>query len=670
MSTLFSSLKLGSLMLRNRLVMAPMTRSRADDSSGVPSPMAALYYAQRAGAGLIVTEGTYPSAMGKGYVRTPGIHSAAQRAAWKRIVEAVHARGGLIVLQLMHTGRIAHPSMLPGGATPVAPSAVKPAGKSFTAAGPADFVTPRALGAGEVEAIVAEYADAARAAIDAGFDGVELHAASGYLPEQFLSSGTNLRTDRYGGSLQGRAAFILEVLRAMGGAVGSGRVGIKLSPEMGFNDIVDADPVATYSYLVAQLNGLDLAYLHVAGTRSETDYHALLRPLYKGTYLLGAGQTRESAEQRLAAGQADAVVFGGAFLANPDLPARFASGAALNKPDPALFYTAGAAGYIDYPALDASQNNRALRLHGYGQPDGLRLDTLPAPVSSAPVPGNGEVLVRIRAAGINGLDWKIRDGDVRDVFRLALPATLGLELSGTVLAVGPGVPHLAPGRRVMAALGGLGAYADRMVIAAERLTIVPEGLDDVAAAALPVSALTAWQALFEAGELQAGQTLLVHGAAGGVGSFAVQFARRAGVRVLATARAANADLLRALGADAVIDYQAAPFEHCLSGAPDGIDLVLDLVGGDTLARSWQTLSKRGRIVSTAAPDIAATAPAGRRGSWLTMRPDAAQLARFADEAARGELRVVIDEVVAAQDAPAAIERNKRGHGAGKSVAWF
>lgn len=663
MSTLFSSLKLGRLNLRNRILMAPMTRSRADDATGVPSPMTALYYAQRAGAGMIVTEGVFPSAMGKGYVRTPGIATAAQRAAWKSIVDAVHARGGLIALQLMHTGRISHPSMLPQQALPVAPSAVKPAGQSFTAAGPADFVTPRALGTAEVEAVIADYAEAARAAIDAGFDGVELHAASGYLPEQFLSSNTNLREDRYGGSLANRARFILDTLTAMCDAVGSDRVGVKISPEMGFNDIHDADPVQTYRYLVGELNGLNLAYLYVAGARSSVDYHALLRPLYRGTYLLGGGQTKESAEQRVGAGEADAVFFGSAFLANPDLPERFMRDAPLNAPNPALFYAPGAAGYLDYPALPALENGqRALRLHAYDQADALRLDA----VANSPVPGAGEVLIKVRAAGVNGLDWKIRDGMVRDVFNLPLPAVLGLELAGEVISTGPGVDGFTPGQRVLAALGGLGAYADHVVVAAAKLVAVPDGLDDVSAAALPVSALTAWQALFEAGALRPGETLLVHGAAGGVGSMAAQFASRAGVRVLATARADNAELLRGLGADEVIDYRAARFEQEIND----VDLVLDLVGGETLDRSWTVLSARGRIVSTAAPDIAARAPEGHRGSWFVMRPDAKQLADFAGQGARGDLKVVIDAVTDIADAPAAIERNKRGHGAGKSVLWF
>lgn len=351
MTTLFTPLHIGPHTLRNRLVMAPMTRSRADDATGVPSALAATYYGQRASAGLIITEGTFPSAMGKGYVSTPGIQTDTQMAAWKQVTDAVHAQNGLIFLQLMHCGRISHPSMLPDQAVPVAPSAVRPAGQSYTAAGLADFVSPRALETQEVAAIVRDYGLATRRALEAGFDGVELHAASGYLPEQFLSSNTNQRSDAYGGSVANRARFILEVLAAMVQEAGSERVGIKISPEMGFNDIRDAAPVQTYTYLVEQLAPLQLAYLHVATSKSTLDYHGMLRPLFQGAYLLGGGLTRDSAAQRIALGQADATVFGSAFLANPDLPQRFARGAALNTPNPALFYAPVPEGYTDYPTL-------------------------------------------------------------------------------------------------------------------------------------------------------------------------------------------------------------------------------------------------------------------------------------------------------------------------------
>ncbi|MGC1550770.1 MAG: alkene reductase [Rhodanobacter sp.] len=360
MNTLFTSTRIGRYTLPNRLIMSPMTRSRADDDTGVPSDVTATYYSQRADAGLIITEGAYPSPMGKGYVRTPGIHSAAQISAWKNITDAVHAKGGRIFLQLMHTGRISHSSMLPGGAAPVAPSAIQPAGKVFTASGPQDFGMPRALTTDEVAGVVEDYRQATRHALEAGFDGVELHSASGYLPEQFLSSSTNQRTDRYGGSVANRARFILEVLAAMVAEAGSDRVGIKVAPEMGFNDISDATPQETYRYLVEQLAPLELAYLHVALFKNDFDYHGVLRPLFKGAYLQGSGLTKETAESLIARGRADAAVFGSLYLANPDLVQRFRVGASLNAPDRETFYSAGPRGYIDYPTLDDTALNEAV----------------------------------------------------------------------------------------------------------------------------------------------------------------------------------------------------------------------------------------------------------------------------------------------------------------------
>ncbi len=350
MTKLFTPVQIGRLTLPNRLVMAPMTRSRADDA-GVPSNLVVSYYAQRASAGLIITEGVYPNALGKGYVRTPGIETDAQVAAWQEVTEAVHARGGRIFMQLMHCGRISHPSLLPAGTQPVAPSAIKPAGQAWTGAGMEEFVTPRALDLTEIAGVVEDYRQATRRALSAGFDGVELHAASGYLPEQFLSSGSNQRTDAYGGSVAKRARFVLEVLAAMVAEGGGDRVGIKISPEMGFNDIVDATPQETYGYLVEQLRELKLAYLHVALFGTSTDYHALLRPRFDGAYLIGGGLDQPRAEALIADGQADATVFGAAFLANPDLPERLRHGAALNAPDKNTFYSPGANGYTDYPAL-------------------------------------------------------------------------------------------------------------------------------------------------------------------------------------------------------------------------------------------------------------------------------------------------------------------------------
>jgi 2,4-dienoyl-CoA reductase-like NADH-dependent reductase (Old Yellow Enzyme family) len=350
MNSLFSEVQVGRYILANRMVMAPMTRSRSDDA-GVPSDLVVTYYAQRASAGLIITEGVFPVAAGKGYVRTPGIETAAQVASWAKVADAVHARGGRIFMQLMHCGRVSHPSLLVDGAQPQAPSAIKAAGQTYTATGLQDFVTPHALTVVEIADVVQGYRQAAHLAIQAGFDGVELHAASGYLPEQFLSTGSNQREDQYGGSVENRARFVLEVLAAMVSEVGGDRVGIKISPEMNFNDIVDANPQETYTYLVNQVRDLGLAYLHVALFGAKFDYHTALRPLFNGRYLIGSGQTKGSAQTLLNEGKADAVVFGGAFLANPDLPGRFRANAELNTPDKNTFYAPGAEGYIDYPAM-------------------------------------------------------------------------------------------------------------------------------------------------------------------------------------------------------------------------------------------------------------------------------------------------------------------------------
>lgn len=354
MSKLFTPVQIGRYTLVNRLVMAPMTRSRSDES-GVPSDLVSTYYSQRADAGLIIAEGTFPSAMGKGYVRTPGIVTDEQVAAWKKVTAAVHAKSGKIFLQIMNCGRISHPSMLPNNAQPIAPSAIKAAGQTWTNEGLQDFVTPHELSIEEISQVVKEYGDATRRAIEAGFDGVELHTASGYLPEQFLSSGSNQRKDQYGGSVENRSRFVLEALKAMISEAGADRVGIKISPEMNFNDITDANPQETYTYLVDQLKDLNLAYLHVALFGAKTDYHALLRPRFNGTYLMGSGLDKEKAEAELKNNRADAAVFGGAFLANPDLVERFKQSAPLNTPNKDTFYSPGAEGYTDYPFLNSSK---------------------------------------------------------------------------------------------------------------------------------------------------------------------------------------------------------------------------------------------------------------------------------------------------------------------------
>ncbi len=347
---LFSPLTLGNYPLPNRIVMAPMTRSRSD-YQGVPSPLAAEYYSSRSDAGLLITEGVAPSASGLGYARTPGLYSPDQIAAWRGVTDAVHAKGGRIFAQIMHVGRIAHSANRTIPDAPVAPSAIRAAGQMWTdAQGLQPNDLPRALELSEIPAVIEEFAQATRNALTAGFDGVELHAASGYLPNQFLSSGANQRTDAYGGSIENRIRFVVEALQAMIAAAGSaGKVGIKVSPGMNFNDIQFPDSLPTYVALANAIAPFGLAYLHVmrAGIGAETT----LREAYKGTYLVGGGYLKAEGNQLLENGGADAIVFGTPYLANPDLVKRFQLDAPLNEADKSTFYTPGAKGYTDYPTL-------------------------------------------------------------------------------------------------------------------------------------------------------------------------------------------------------------------------------------------------------------------------------------------------------------------------------
>ena len=354
--TLFTPVRLGDLALPNRVLMAPMTRNRAA-AGNVPTELNATYYEQRASAGLIVTEATQVSPQGVGYPGTPGIHSDDQVAGWRLVTRAVHQRGGRIFLQLWHVGRISHPDLQPDGALPVAPLAIAPAGQAMTLAGPQPFVTPRALALDEIPGVVGQYAAAARRARDAGFDGVEVHGANGYLIDQFLRSGTNTRTDLYGGSLANRARFLLEVTAAVRDAWGGGRVGVRLSPLSPFNDMRDDDPVATFTYAATALGELGLAYLHLVEMRPLADGQPYLTPAlrraFRGPVVINGGLDRELAEAALVRGDGDAAAFATKFLANPDLPARLAADAPLNEPDRTTFYGGGAKGYVDYPALDA-----------------------------------------------------------------------------------------------------------------------------------------------------------------------------------------------------------------------------------------------------------------------------------------------------------------------------
>lgn len=308
-----------------------------------------------------------------------------------------------------------------------------------------------------------------------------------------------------------------------------------------------------------------------------------------------------------------------------------------------------------------STHQRAVLIRAYGGVDAAEVST-----TEKPEAGQGQVLVRVRAAGINGIDWKVRAGYVRDAFPLKLPAVLGIELAGEVEAVGPGSSRFHVGDRVMGPLGGLGAYADFVAINEANISRTPEGLDDIHAAAIPIAAVAAWHSLHLAGPIHSGERILIHGAAGGLGGYAVQYAKRAGAEVFATVSTAHVDYVRSLGADHVIDYQTERFEDSVRD----IELVLDYVGGEVLDRSWQTLTKSGVIVGTAAPDILARTPAGRRGLWFTNRPDAALLEKLATEVAKGTLKSKVSEVVGFDEIPAAIERNRTASRTGKVVADF
>ncbi len=358
--TLFTPIRLGAISAPNRVVMPPMTRMRAGPGR-VPTPMMAEYYAQRAGAGLVITEATAISRQGTGCPNTPGIWTAEQIAGWKTVVDTVHAAGGRIAVQLWHMGRISHPSFQADGDLPVAPSAIAPRnGTILTDTGVEPYVLPRALEIEEIPGIVEQYAAAARNAMTAGFDGVEIHNANGYLLDQFLRSGTNHRTDAYGGSPANRSRLTLEVTAAVVKACGANRVGIRFSPGGAFNDMRDAAPLETFRHVLHESNRFHLAWTHVIASSDDDVRHGsvivlltALRQACRGPLIVGNGYTRTTATQALAEHVADAVSFGRLFLANPDLPERFRQNAALHAPDTATFYGGGAHGYTDYPTLDA-----------------------------------------------------------------------------------------------------------------------------------------------------------------------------------------------------------------------------------------------------------------------------------------------------------------------------
>ncbi len=349
---LFTPVTLGQLQLANRIVMAPMTRSRAA-ADGMPTQLMAEYYCQRAGAGLIISEGIAPSADGIGYCRTPGIYKAEQLDAWREIVEAVHAEGGVIVAQLMHVGRVSNVLNKPLGSETVAPSAIRARGEIYTdAEGMQPLDMPRELTGAEITRVVEDYRQATENAYAAGFDGVELHCTSGYLPAQFLSSGSNHRQDEYGGGAANRCRFVLELLQAIAGVDGAGRVGMRICPDNPFNDLQDDNPQETFEHLLDEAASLDLAYLHVIRLPTGRVDNIALGQRRFGDRLIGNDSySRDEAQRAVAAGELAAVSFGRHFIANPDLPARFQRGAALADFDPDTLYTPGAEGYTTYPPL-------------------------------------------------------------------------------------------------------------------------------------------------------------------------------------------------------------------------------------------------------------------------------------------------------------------------------
>jgi N-ethylmaleimide reductase len=351
---LFTPLSLGELTLPNRVIMAPLTRNRAAMPGNVPQAMNASYYAQRSGAGLIIAEATQVSPQGIGYPATPGIHSEQQVQGWHTVNDAVHAQGGRIFLQLWYCGRISHPDLLPDGQQPVSASAIKPAGDAFTFEGLKPFVEPRALRTDEIPGVVDQYRQAAKRAREAGFDGVEVHSANGYLLDQFLRDGSNRRDDLYGGSLENRTRLLMEVLSAVLEIWEPSRVGVRISPENPFNDIRDSDPQTTFNFVARSLSGKGLGYLHVvegdmmSGERSA-DYRQI-RDNFDGCYMANCGYDKARAQDVIARGDADMVSFGKLYIANPDLVQRFKADAELNTPDQDSFYGGDEKGYTDYPA--------------------------------------------------------------------------------------------------------------------------------------------------------------------------------------------------------------------------------------------------------------------------------------------------------------------------------
>ncbi len=360
MASLFDALTIGSNTFKNRIFMAPLTRNRAGDGD-VPHELNAEYYAQRAGAGLIISEATQISQQGKGYIDTPGIYTDAQVEGWRKVTKAVHDEGGKMFAQLWHVGRISHTSLQPNEQAPVAPSAIRADAQTFIGE-MVDVSEPRALSEQDIKAVIADYTHAARCAREAGFDGVEVHAANGYLIDQFIQSGTNKRNDKYGGNAAARAQFLFDVIEAVAGIWEYDCIGVRLSPCGQFNDMSDENPEATFSTVIAGLNRYNLGYLHMVeqfpGSETSKEERAILKRLrgeWNGAYIANGGFDKASGEEYIQSGAADAIAYGRPYIANPDLVQRFKHNATLNEPDEETFYGGGKEGYTDYPTMQQAQ---------------------------------------------------------------------------------------------------------------------------------------------------------------------------------------------------------------------------------------------------------------------------------------------------------------------------
>lgn len=363
---LFSPIQLGPYTLSSRIVMAPLTRMRAGDRN-VPTQMNTSYYAQRASAGLIITEATQVSQQGRGYAHSPGIHSSEQIAGWQFVTDAIHSAGGRIFLQLWHAGRTSHPALQENGALPVAPSEIAAEGHAYTPDGRPLMVIPRALKTEEIPRVVEQFGQGAKNALAAGFDGVEIHGANGYLIDEFLQDGSNQRSDRYGGSTANRTRFLLEITEAVTSVWGGNRVGVRLSPSGTNYSMNDSNQASTFRYAVDALNAFDLAYFHLMepnewGSQTGLDA-AFFRSIFKGTLMVNGDYNRQKGDAVLASGTADLVSFGRTFLANPDLPKRFSLNAPLNEPDSSTFYGGNGKGYTDYPSLELAQEGINEKIH-------------------------------------------------------------------------------------------------------------------------------------------------------------------------------------------------------------------------------------------------------------------------------------------------------------------